>query len=211
MLFLAYWLQRSVLVFSARESMKLKDYIIIAVLTVVTFPLLYLIMLFITGSARIEFGPPKEDGINTEKVQMVKQSVRKDSLAAVNSRTFQALEKERSALEKERQRLREQQDRIALLQSEVEMQRKKIAEERAKMEKLVGVNDSIGNRKIKDLALMYGAMRPAEAASILGTLDERMAAQIIRSIGDDRQKAKIMSAFSNDKAARISKIIGGRL
>ncbi|MBN1309415.1 MAG: hypothetical protein JXA18_15960 [Chitinispirillaceae bacterium] len=191
-------------------KLRLKDYIAIGVVTVVTFPLLYLIMLFITGSARIEFGPSKEKAAKTEKVQLIQKSARKDSLAAVNSRTFQALRKERSELEKERQRLHEQQNRIDLLQSEVEMQRKMLAEERKKMEQLVMTSDSLGGKKIKDVAKMYAAMRPAEAASILGTMDERLAAQIIRSINDDRQKAKILSSFSSDKAARISKIIGGQ-
>lgn len=191
-------------------KLRLKDYIAIAVVTVVTFPLLYIVMLFITGSARVEFGPLKEDETKKEKVQLMKQSARKDSLAAINSKTFQALQQERSVLEKERQRLREQQERIDLLQSELEAQQKKLAEEREKMESLVSKSDSLSGKKIKDLAKMYGAMRPSEAASILSTLEERLAARIIRSINDDRQKAKILSSFSRDKAARISKIIGGQ-
>ena len=188
-------------------NLKLKDYIAIAVVTVATFPVLYLVMLFITGSARVEFGPPKEDETKNEKVEVVKQSARKDSLTAVNSRTFQALQQERSEMEKERQRLREQQGRIDLLQSEAEVERKKLTEEREKLEKVVSVSDSLGGRKIKDLAKMYAAMRPSEAASILGTMDDRMVAQILKSINDDRQKAKILSSLSRDKAARISKII----
>ncbi len=191
-------------------NLKLRDYIAISVVTVLTFPLLYLVMLFITGSARIEFGPPKVDEVKKEKVQLVRQSARKDSLEAVYSRTYQALQQERGEIEKERQRLREQQDRIDMVQSEVEVERKKLAEEREKMEKLVTASDSLGGKKIKDVAKMYAAMRPSEAASILGTMDERLAAQILRSIGDDRQKAKILSSFSSDKAARISKIIGGQ-
>jgi flagellar motility protein MotE (MotC chaperone) len=190
-------------------KLQVKDYIAIAVVTVVTFPLLYFVMLFITGSVRIEFGPSKNEP-KQEKVQLIKQSARKDSLAAVNSKTFQALQRERAELEKERQRLREQQDRIDILQSEVEAQQKKIAEERGKMEQLVAKSDSLGGKKIKELAKMYGAMRPSEAASILGTMEERLAAQIIRSINDDRQKAKILGSFSSEKAARISRIIGGQ-
>ncbi len=186
---------------------KIKDYIAIGVVTVVTFPVLYLSMLFITGSARIEFGNPKKEEPEKEEVRLMKQSVRSDSLSALNSRTFHALERERAELEKERHSMREQQDRLDLLQSEIENERKKLVEERKKLEELVSVNDSLGERKIKDLAKMYGAMRPSEAASILGTMEERMAAKIIRSIGDDRQKAKILSSFSQEKAVKISKII----
>ncbi len=190
--------------------LQVKDYIAIGFVTVATFPVLYVVMLFATGSARVEFGPSGEDREKQQKVSMVRQSARKDSLIAVNSRTYQALQQERVELEKERLRLREQQDRIDLLQSEVETERKKISEERIKMEKLVARDDSLSGKKVKELAKMYGAMRPAEAASILGTMDEALAAKILGNIGDDRQKGKILGAFSTDKAARISKILGGR-
>lgn len=190
--------------------LQVKDYLAIGFITVATFPVLYLVMLFATGSARVEFGPSGEDREKQQKVSTIKQSARKDSLIAVNSRTYQALQLERVELEKERLRLREQQDRIDLLQSEVEMERKKISEERMKMEKLVARDDSLSGKKVKDLAKMYSAMRPAEAASILGTMDEALAAKILGNINDDRQKGKILGAFSTDKAARISKLLGGR-
>ena len=188
-------------------NLKLKDYIAIAVVTVATFPVLYLVMLFITGAARIEFSQPKEKD-RQEKVEVVRQSARKDSLAAQNSRTYQALQLERAELEKERTRLREQQDRINMLQTEVEAQQKKLAAEREKFEKVVVKSDSLGEKKIKDLAKMYAAMRPSEAASILGTMDDRMVAKVLKAINDDRQKAKILSSLSTEKASRISRIIG---
>ena len=189
-------------------NLRLKDFIAIAVATVASFPVLYLVMLFVTGAARIEFQRPKADTGKQEKIEMVKRSARKDSLEAHNSKTFQALQLERAELEKERQRLREQQDRINLLQSEVEQQQKRLAEEREKFETVVERSDSLGNKKIKDLAKMYAAMRPSEAATILGTLDDRMVAKVLKAINDDRQKAKILGALPTAKAARISKIIG---
>lgn len=190
-------------------KLKVTDYVAIGFVTIISFPVLYLIMLFLTGSARIEFGAEKVDGEKKEKVELVKQSSRKDSLASINSRTFQAIRQERIELENERARLREQQDRVNMLQVQVENERKMLTEERQKMEKLVSTSDSLSAKKVKDLAKMYGAMRPAEAATILSTMEDRMVARIITSIGDDRQKAKILSSFPSDKAARISRIIGG--
>ncbi len=191
-------------------KLQLKDYIAIAVVTVVSFPILYIVMLFITGYAHIEFGPSKEEKDEKEQIQQIKQSARKDSLAAVYSKTFQALQQERSELEREKARLSEQRERLNFLQAEIEAQQKKLMEEREKIESLVSKSDSLNDKKIKDLAKMYAAMRPSEAASILGTMEEKLAARIIRSINDDRQKAKILGSFPNDKAARISKIIGGQ-
>jgi len=189
-------------------NLKMKDFFAIAVVTVATFPVLYLVMLFVTGAARIEFQRPKVDTEKQRKVEVVKRSARKDSLALQNSKTFQALQLERAELEKERLRLREQQDRINLLQSEVEQQHKKLAEEREKFETVVEKSDSLGSKKIKDLAKMYAAMRPSEAATILETLDDRMVAKVLKAINDDRQKAKILGSLPTAKAARISKIIG---
>jgi flagellar motility protein MotE (MotC chaperone) len=189
-------------------NLKIKDFILIALVTVASFPILYLIMLFITGEARVEFGKNKEDETKKEKIQLIKQSAHKDSLFAMNSRTYQALQQERLEIEKERQKLREQQDRINLLQSEIETERKKLTEERNKIEKTVSIHDSLSARKLKDIAKVYAAMRPSEAATILETMDDAIVASIVRSINDDRQKAKILSLFPTDKAARISKIIG---
>lgn len=191
-------------------KLKLKDYIAIAVVAIFSFPLIYLSMLFMTGNARIEFGPPQKDRALQEKIEIMKSSVKKDSLAILNSKTYEALQLEKKELEKERKLLLEQQQKLELLKEEIELQKKKITEEREKMERLVSVSDSLTKKKLKDLAKMYAAMKPIEAAQILETMDEKMCAEIIRYIPDDRQKAKIMEAFSNEKAVRISKILGER-
>ena len=67
----------------------------------------------------------------------MKMTARKDSLAEINSRTFQALQKERSEIEKEREHLLEQQQRIDLMQREMESQYKLLQMERSKLEELV--------------------------------------------------------------------------
>ena len=52
-------------------------------------------------------------------------------------------------------------------------------------------------------------MRPAEAASIIATLQDDLAADILDGIGDDRQKAKIIAALPKEKAVRLTKLMGG--
>ena len=187
-------------------NLKLKDYVAIAVVTVTSFPVLYLLMLFMTGTARIEFDPPEKKG-ESEKVEHIKQTARKDSLAAVNSRTFQALQKERLELQKERERLMAQQQRIDIFQQELENQQKALQQQRSKMESLVAQSDSLDQKKIRQLSKMYAAMKPAEAAQIIGTLQDSLAAKILATMNDDRQKARILSSLSREKANRISKIL----
>ncbi|HEX3018871.1 MAG TPA: hypothetical protein VHP36_01150 [Chitinispirillaceae bacterium] len=186
-------------------NLKIKDFISIAVVTVLTFPIMYLAMMFLTGAARIEFGNKKKEPV--EKVQLIKLNHRKDSLALVNSKTFLALQQEKNELQKERERLSDKQNKIDLLQQELEQNRKAFELQRDKIEKLVSQSDSLDRRKIKELSKIYGAMRPAEAAQIIETLKDELAVKILSNIGDERQKGKILSAISREKATRISKLM----
>lgn len=190
--------------------MNTKNIIAIAAVWVLSFPILFVVLMFLTGRMHIVMEHPDDKGPEQKKVETVKDSRHLDTLMAENSRTFQALQKERNELEAERQRMREQQDRIDLLQSEVEAERKKLADERLKFEQLVSTSDSLKDKKIKDVAKMYAAMKPSEAAAILGTMNDQMVAKILKTINDDRQKAKILSSLPRDKAARLSRIIGAQ-
>jgi flagellar motility protein MotE (MotC chaperone) len=186
-------------------NLKLKDLIYIAAVTVLTFPILYLVMMFLTGAARIEFGSKNEEP--EQKVEMIKMNNRRDSLSIVNSKTFQAIQQEKLQLQKERERLSEKQKKIDLLEQELLESRQILEKERKKIEKLVSRSDSLDLKRIKELSKIYGAMRPVEAAQIIETLQDELAVKVITNIGDERQKGKILSALSKEKATRISKLI----
>jgi flagellar motility protein MotE (MotC chaperone) len=207
---LAYRLQKILPANYAEESMKVKSLLAIVGVWLGTLPVIIFVMLLVTGRARFVLEHPDDKTPEEKKVAVVKESAHLDTLMAENSRTFQALQQERAEMEAERTRMREQQDRIDLLQSEVEAERKKLAEERAKFEQIVSSSDSLKDKKIKDVAKMYGAMKPSEAAAILGTMNDQMVAKILKAINDDRQKAKILSLLPRAKAARLSRIIGAQ-
>lgn len=173
-----------------------------------SFPVMYTILLFATGTAKVVF----ESGVTEEKekkkqAEEIKTSLRKDSIAIVNSKTFQALQKERGEITEQKERLNDQRLKIEQLQQELETQRNEMLQERKKLEQVVKQNDSLDTRKMKDLAKVYGAMKPAEAAEILGTLTDSNVAKILKMVNDDRQKAKILAFLPREKAATISKII----
>jgi len=187
----------------------LKEIIIIAVVTVVSFPVLYFVMLFATGNARIVFtSRTLEDMKNRQQLNFIKHSARKDSIAAKTSNLYQAIKNERKEIEDERAKLNKQKERINLLQQELEKTKEELSKERKKFEKVISSSDEFENKKIKQLAKVYSAMRANEAAKILETLDDDLVVKIITAIGDDRQKAKIMSNISAAKASRISKKMG---
>jgi flagellar motility protein MotE (MotC chaperone) len=185
----------------------MRDIIAIAAVTLFTFPILYIAMLFATGSLRVEYGFKKEDPEKELKVEQVKHSARRDSLAAQNSKVFEAAQQERADLAKEQERFNEQYARLEILQSEIEKQREELVKERLQLENKMAAVPEIEEARFKKLAKIYEAMKPVEAAAILETLPDAQVASIISKMGDDRQKGRILSALTTEKAARLNKLI----
>jgi flagellar motility protein MotE (MotC chaperone) len=189
-------------------KLTLKELIIIVAVLTFSFPVVYVLMMLATGSARIEFNQPAKPKKDDKELKFMKLSAKKDSLAAVQSQTFFAIEKQKADLDDEKKRMGEQQDHVLMVEQELEKTRSDLTEERKKLEKLVGQSDELDKKRIKQLAKVYSAMRPEEAARILETLDDDLLINILGAMGDDRQKAKILSVLSPDKASRVSKKIG---
>lgn len=189
-------------------KLSLKELIIIVAILTLSFPVVYVLMMLATGTARIEFNQPVKAKKDEKEIRLMKVNAKKDSLAAVQSQTFFAIEKQKADLEEEKKKMAEQQDHVAMVEQELEKTRNELTEERKKLEKLVGQSDELDKKRIKQLAKVYGAMRPEEAARILETLDDDLLINILSAMGDDRQKAKILTVLSPDKASRVSKKIG---
>ena len=190
-------------------KLSLKDIIAIAVVALLSFPLMYFTMLFATGRARVEFGQKQvEDSQETKRLETIRRNARKDSLAAAQSQSFMANEAARDSLRKEKEGLEKQQVHIEMLRRELETAKQELARERERLEGLVAKSATLDKKRIGQLAKVYGAMRAGEAAQVLETLDDDLVIKILTSINDDRQKAKIMSALSTAKAARMSRTMG---
>lgn len=185
-----------------------KDIILIAGISVLSFPVIYFAMLFATGRAKIEFINPSKKKVTETEFKYQKRNSKLDSLQVMNTESYMASVKERAGVAKEKEALVKQQERINILISELNRTREELAQQRAKFERLVEKNDELEAKQIKQLANVYGAMRPNEAATILETLNDDLFIKIIKAIGDDRQKGKIMAAISKSKASRVSKKMG---
>ncbi|MGB7568924.1 MAG: hypothetical protein WBM07_13770 [Chitinivibrionales bacterium] len=189
-------------------KLSLKELIIIVAILTLSFPVVYVLMMLATGTARIEFNQPVKAKKDEREVKLMRFNAKKDSLEAVQSQTFFAIEKQKGDLDEEKKKMAEQQDHVTMVEQELEKTRNELTEERKKLEKLVGQSDELDKKRIKQLAKVYGAMRPEEAARILETLDDDLLINILSAMGDDRQKAKILTELSPDKASRVSKKIG---
>ncbi len=189
-------------------KLSLRDIVILCVTVMISFPVVYFLLLFVTGSARIEINHPKVNAVKEHEIKVMRLSEKSDSLAASQSQTFLAVEQEKAEVENEKERLTEQQNQIKIQQDELEKAKTDLDGERLKLEKLVSQSDSLDKRRIKQLAKVYEAMRPEEAARILETLNDNLCINILSSMNDDRQKAKILAALSPAKAAQVSKKLG---
>jgi flagellar motility protein MotE (MotC chaperone) len=187
---------------------KLKEILIVLLVAMFSFPLIYAAVLFATGMLRIEYGAPKTAVEDVKKLQVIKRTKETDSIMISNSRTFQALENEKSEIQKERERLQDLQSRMEITQKELDEKQNLLSEQRAKMEALVEKSDSLEVKKYKTQAKVYMSMKPLEAAQIIETFTADQAAKILGAMTDDRQKAKILAAMAPDKAAAITSRIG---
>ncbi len=191
-----------------KMNLKPRDLIAIAVVAVASFPVMFLIMMFLTGNARIEFTPSSRTRPEKEEVKLMKRSLRRDSLAGVHSKAYEANVKQKEELAREREKLQARIERLTMMEQELEQNIQRLNERKRELEAMVESSSELEQKRIRQLARVYGAMRPNEAAQILATLDDELLIKIITAIGDDRQKAKIVAGLPRQKAVRISRKLG---
>jgi flagellar motility protein MotE (MotC chaperone) len=188
--------------------MRFKEILLIVGVALIAFPILYVVMLFATGSLRLVYGFKKEEQqTQVVKLEEVRQTPRRDSLLAAGSRVFEAAEKERADLKREQERLAEQYARLEMLQAEIEKGREELIKERGQLEKKMAETPALEDARFKKLAKIYQAMKPGEAAAILETIQDSQVAAILGKMNDDRQKGKILSLLTKEKAVRVNKLI----
>jgi flagellar motility protein MotE (MotC chaperone) len=188
--------------------MRKGEIIAIVLATLLIFPIVYIAMLFATGSLRLVYGFKEQDqDAKVAKVEQVRHTARRDSMLAAGSRVFQAAQQEIAGLKREQERLAEQQARLELLQAEIEKGREELVKERGQLEKKMAETPAIEDARFKKLAKIYQAMKPGEAAAILETIQDSQVAAILGKMTDDKQKGKILAALTKEKAVRLNKLI----
>ena len=93
-----------------------------------------------------------------------------------------------------------------ILKKDINRRTDDLKKTKERLEELVKKSSELEERRIKQLASIYESMRPEEAAPILFTLKDRLIVRIMRKIGDDRQKAKVMASMANISKERTGKI-----
>lgn len=191
-------------------QIRIQDIIGVGIASLLLLPVIFVVILFATGTARLEVGVKSEAQENLmgylERLNPEQQSsdLEQSKLFEANQLKAQELAMREESVRKEIARLEKLKAEHARIREEVDGDRKRI-------EDLVEQSQRLSDQKVQELAEIYGAMKPVEAAPILLNLDDNSIARIINRVPEVRSQARLMAALgaiSTDRAAKISRILG---
>ncbi len=118
-------------------------------------------------------------------------------------RILMSLQKERANLSKQQELLEAKNLELKTLQAEVDKKLQELKKLREETQELLSEKEVIENAKLRSLGKMYEKMDPGKAATILITLETKLAVDIL---GNMKQKSagKILNSMDGEKAAKIS-------
>lgn len=191
-------------------NLKITDILGIGVASVLLFPIIFFAVLLGSGTAHLEFG---ENSAVKEKLAgyLEKISPQQKQSDLEQSRLFEANQKKSEELSNQEARVQEEIARLEALKAENAHYKDSIAADRNRIESLVGENRQLSDQRIEELAQVYGAMKPVEAAPILLNLQDTAISRILKKIPENRSQAKLMAALGAmdaKRAADITKILG---
>jgi len=192
-------------------DIRAKDLIGVGVASLLLFPVVFFAVLLATGTVKLEVGGM--DNATKKKIAGYLERQTPEQLAHdfEQSKVFEANRELSAKLEEKERFLQEEAARLELLKLETSQNLALINQNREAIDKRVGESQVLSDQKIDELAQVYAAMKPIEAAPILMNLDDVSIARIIKRVPDTRTQGKLLAAIgaiNTKKAASITKILG---
>jgi len=192
-------------------DIRARDLIGVGIASLLLFPVIFFAVLLASGMARLEVGT-----LNVEVKKMIagyleRNSPDQEAQDLEQSKLYEANRKLAAELEEKQQQLKEELSRLELLKLETSQNLAKMSQDREEINKKVGESDVLTNQKIEELAQVYAAMKPVEAAPILMNLDDNSVARILKKVPDSRTQGKLLAAIgalNSKRAASVTKILG---
>lgn len=190
--------------------MRVKDIIALGLLALVSFPVILLGVLMWTGNVRLAFGP--EDASQSaarERLQVRPEDL--EHAAALpaddgNNAMDGALGMRESELDRREAEVQRELVRMGELREQTDRIRDTIEQERKRIESLLVGRDSVEITRLQVLARTFTGMKPDQAAKILTGLDDVLVTGILRTVSEDRPRAKILAAIGKLDAQRAAAI-----
>ncbi|MDR3001021.1 MAG: hypothetical protein LBU89_07140 [Fibromonadaceae bacterium] len=192
-------------------DIRLKDLIGVGVASLLLFPVIFFAVLLVTGTARLEVGSLDNETKRKIAGYLERNTPEQQAQDLEQSKLYEANRKATMELDEKRRLLQEETARLELLKLETSQKLDLISQNREAIDKRVGESQVLSDQKIEELAQVYGAMKPIEAAPILMNLDDDSIARIIKRVPDTRGQGRLLAAIgamNTQKAASITKILG---
>jgi len=192
-------------------DIRARDLIGAGIASLLLFPVVFFAVLLISGTAHVEIG-----GLNDETKRKIagyleRQNPEQQEQDLEQSKLYEANRKLAAELEEQQRLIKEETARLELLKLEVSQNFAKISQDREEINKKVGESQTLSEQKIEELAQIYAAMKPIEAAPILLNLDDNSIARILKKVPDSRSQGKLLAAIgalNTKRAASVTKILG---
>jgi len=192
-------------------DIRAKDLIGVGIASVLLFPVIFFAVLLASGMARLEVGALNAEVKKRISGYLERHSPDQEAQDLEQSKLYEANRRLAAELEEKGRLLQEEASRLELLKLETSQNLAKINQNREEINKKVGESDALTNQKIEELAQVYAAMKPVEAAPILMNLDDNSIARILKKIPDTRTQGKLLAAIgalNSKRAASVTKILG---
>lgn len=190
--------------------MRVKDVIALGLLALVSFPVILLGVLMWTGNVRLAFGP--EDASQSaarERLQVRPEDLEHTAVMPVaggSNAMDGALGLRESELDRREAEVQRELVRLGDLRDQTDRLRDTIERERKRIESLLVGRDSLEISRLQVLARTFTGMKPDQAAKILNGLDDVLVTGILRTVSEDRPRAKILAAIGKLDAQRAASI-----
>jgi len=192
-------------------DIRARDLIGVGIASMLLFPVVFFAVLLASGMARLEVGALNVELKKKISGYLERHSPDQEIQDLEQSKLYEANRKLVAELEEQQRLLKEEASRLELLRLETSQNLAQMNQNREEINKKIGESDVLSNQKIEELAQVYAAMKPVEAAPILMNLDDNSIARILKKVPDSRAQGKLLAAIgalSAKRAASVTKILG---
>jgi flagellar motility protein MotE (MotC chaperone) len=192
-------------------DIRARDLIGVGVASLLLFPVVFFAVLLASGIARLEV-----TGLNAETKRKIvgyleRNNPEQQTQDLEQSKLYEANLAKTAELDEKQKQIQEETARLELLKLETSQNLAQINQNRMEIDKKVGESRILSDQKVEELAQVYAAMKPIEAAPILMNLDDDSIARILKRVPDTRSQGKLLAAIgalSTKRAASVTKILG---
>ncbi len=192
-------------------EIRARDIIGVGIASLLLFPVIFFIVLLASGTAHLELGGVNDATRKKLSGYLERHTPAQEKQDLEQSQMFEANRRLSADLADQQEKLRQEAARLEMMKLENAKTLEQIQNDRQHIDQMVEQSKSLSDEKIEELAQVYGAMKPVEAAPILMNLQDSAVARIVKKVPETRQQAKLLAAIGSldtKRAAEVTRILG---